>query len=134
MKTAVLAQEECESHNGKLAKPTTEEEHEEIKGIIRERKVEIMGLWAGDMDDFFADRQPVWLGIQENGTNEITAQGGMNFTRYKDDEPNSVDDRCVYMSAGEGGIWYDSNCNNEFPFVCEKWGKCTSVYEKSRHI
>jgi hypothetical protein len=63
----------------------------------------------------------IWIGAEKGEDNSfvwIESENTLDFSSWQPNEPNNLlGENCVAMTK-DGG-WNDSNCDNEFWFVCE---------------
>ena len=65
--------------------------------------------WIG-LNDRAAEGKFVWASGQEN-----------SYTNWLGGQPDGGrSENCVYMWY-DGGVWFDYECNDRNPFICERW-------------
>jgi len=67
-----------------------------------------------------------WLGYNDRGSEGTWVWDdhmGQGYVNWNNGEPNNQGDEDCLMHASQiGGKWNDSNCNNQFRYVCENGG------------
>ncbi|XP_069556065.1 tetranectin-like [Brachyistius frenatus] len=108
-----IASEDCNSLGGVLGAPTSSDENNQLRDYIRQS---------------IGPDEQVWLGI-----NDMTTEGtwmdhtGLRIT-YKNWDTSNVrlpqpdggqSQNCAVLSGASGGKWFDENCRDEKPSVCQ---------------
>ncbi|XP_069032418.1 tetranectin-like [Embiotoca jacksoni] len=108
-----IASEDCNSLGGVLGAPTSSDENNQLRDYIRQS---------------IGPDEQVWLGI-----NDMTTEGTwMNHTglriTYKNWDTSNIrlpqpdggqSQNCAVLSGASGGKWFDENCRDEKPSVCQ---------------
>ena len=128
----------CIDAGGKLATPRSPDSNKAILDTVEEGYSRLTNIFFDDATLVLL--QPVWIGVFENGANEIEHPFTATYKNYANGQPN-VDGktgRCVYMATkGEtAGQWYDHTCGEEMPFICQIPSKTNYQfrYEKLNRI
>ena len=72
-------------------------------------------------------KKHIYLGIHANGGPWVSTSSGTNldFENWAPGKPGNSYYDCAHILAnsgtwhGEDGLWYDSNCNWKYHFICE---------------
>ena len=64
----------------------------------------------------------MWVGGKRDREGFIWTGSGrlLEYTNWKEDEPNDFDGKEDCMEVRENGEWNDVCCSNPLPYICEK--------------
>ncbi|KAM7384498.1 hypothetical protein PAMA_011716 [Pampus argenteus] len=107
------ASEDCNSVGGVLSMPTSSDENDQLRDYIRQ--------------SIGPDAQ-IWLGLNDMGTEGTWLdQTGVSITYKNWDTSNNrspqpdggQSQNCAVLSVASRGKWFDENCRDEKPSVCQ---------------
>ncbi|XP_037330535.2 tetranectin [Pungitius pungitius] len=107
------ASEDCNAMGGVLAAPTSGDENDQLRDYVRQS---------------IGPHEQAWLGIQDMATEGTWADPmGSSITFKNWDTSNSRAPQpdggkahnCAVLSGAAGGKWFDENCREEKPSVCQ---------------
>nr|XP_040045010.1 tetranectin-like [Gasterosteus aculeatus aculeatus] len=107
------ATEDCHAMGGVLGAPTSGDENDQLRDYVRQS---------------VGPDEQVWLGVQDMVTEGTWAdQTGSSVTfknwdtsNYRSPQPDGGKaQNCAVLSGAAGGKWYDENCREEKPSVCQ---------------
>ncbi|KAM9385339.1 tetranectin-like [Pholidichthys leucotaenia] len=107
------ASEDCNALGGVLGTPTSRDENDELRDYIRQ--------------SIGSDKQ-VWLGINDmmtEGTWMDQTGSSIGFKNWdtsnlRSPQPDGgMSQNCVIMSGSSQGKWFDENCREKKPSVCQ---------------
>ncbi|XP_029919456.1 tetranectin-like [Myripristis murdjan] len=107
------ASEDCNAMGGILSAPSSADENKELSDYVRKS---------------IGPDEKVWLGVNDMATEgKWIDQTGLSVTyknwdtsNYRSPQPDGGQSQnCAVMSASSGGKWFDENCREEKPSVCQ---------------
>ncbi|XP_031151811.1 tetranectin-like [Sander lucioperca] len=107
------ASEDCNAMGGVLGTPTSSYENDQLRDYIRQR---------------IGPDEQVWLGINDMVTEgSWMDQTGVSITfknwdtsNYRSPQPDGgKSHNCAVLSGASNGKWFDENCREEKPSVCQ---------------
>lgn len=107
------ASEDCNSLGGVLGTPTSSDENDRLRDYIRQS---------------IGPDEQVWLGINDMMTESTWVdQTGSTITyknwdtsNYRSPQPDGgMTQNCAVLSGASKGKWFDENCRDEKPSVCQ---------------
>ncbi|XP_022603198.1 tetranectin-like [Seriola dumerili] len=107
------ASEDCNALGGVLGTPTSSDENDQLRDYIRQR---------------LGPNEQIWLGVNDMVTEGTWMdQTGVSIGYKNWDTSNSrspqpdggQSQNCVVLSVASRGKWFDENCREEKPSVCQ---------------
>ncbi|XP_056154578.1 tetranectin-like [Lampris incognitus] len=107
------ASEDCNALGGVLSTPMSEDENNQLRDYIRQS---------------IGSNEQVWLGINDmategkwmNQTGSSVFYKNWDTSNPRSPQPDgSKSQNCAVLSGSSGGKWFDENCRDEKPSVCQ---------------
>ncbi|XP_070702989.1 tetranectin-like [Pempheris klunzingeri] len=107
------ASEDCNSLGGVLGTPTSSDENDKLRDYIRQSIGPDEQVWLG-INDMMTEGK--WV---DQTTSSITYKN-WDTTNYRSPQPDGGQSQnCAILSGPSRGKWFDENCREEKPSVCQ---------------
>ncbi|CAJ1083248.1 tetranectin-like [Xyrichtys novacula] len=107
------ASEDCNALGGLLGTPTSSDENDQLRDYIRQRIGPDEQIWLGVND-------MVTEGTWMDTTGFSISYQNWDTSNYRSPQPDGgMSHNCAVLSVASRGKWFDENCRDEKPSVCQ---------------
>ncbi|KAM4630926.1 tetranectin-like [Polymixia lowei] len=107
------ASEDCNAMGGVLSAPTSADENTQLSDYVRQRIGPDGQVWLGVND---LKTEGSWM--DQSGFS--VAYKNWDTSNYRSPQPDGGrSHNCAVLSGASGGKWFDENCRDEKPSVCQ---------------
>ncbi|XP_047461685.1 tetranectin [Mugil cephalus] len=106
------ASEDCNSLGGVLGSPTTSAENDQLRDYIRQTIGPDGEVWMG-INDMMTEGS--WV----DQTNSVITYKNWDKSNGKTQPDGGMSQNCVVLSGASNGKWFDENCRDEKPSICQ---------------
>lgn len=107
------ASEDCNALGGVLGTPTSKDENDELRDYVRQSIGPDEQAWLG-INDMVTEG--TWI---DQTSSSITYKN-WDTSNFRSPQPDgSMSQNCAVLSAASQGKWFDENCRDEKPSVCQ---------------
>ncbi|XP_041665720.1 tetranectin-like [Cheilinus undulatus] len=107
------ASEDCNAMGGVLGMPTSSDENDKLRDYIRQRIGPDEQIWLGIND-------MVTEGTWVDTTGSSIIYKNWDTSNHRSRQPDGgMSHNCAVLSVASSGKWFDENCRDEKPSVCQ---------------
>lgn len=107
------ASEDCNNLGGVLGTPMSSDENDQLRDYIRQSIGQDERIWLG-INDMAAEGS--WV---NQSSLSITYKNWDTSSRGSPQPDGGTSQNCAVLSGASGGKWFDENCREEKPSVCQ---------------